>query len=866
MIKQEWAYLRKNKILLLVFLAIIAIPTIYTTLFLGSMWDPYGKVDHLPVAIVNEDKAVTYNGKKLEVGKEMVDSLKDNDSLDFHFVSSKKAKTGLKDGTYYMVITIPENFSANASTVLDEHPKKMELDYETNPGTNYIASKLSETAFNKIRTNVADTVTKTYTETVFDQIVAVGDGMTEAADGSGQIADGTSQLADGNNTITTNLNVLANSSLTFKDGADTLHIGLKQYTDGVAQLTDGSSQLKAGLATLNSGSSSLADGASQLADGSAALTAGLNQYTNGVSSAKSGALKLTANSESLTTGALKLQAGTNQLVEKSDSLNNGITAVSDNIGTIISSIDALSSSAAPSTPETTTEVTTQTTDTSDASSNASDTSEALSDASSQNQALVSAIENSSLSEEEKASLKALASDTQSSIESAATSASATKESIAQISTSKTVTTSASSPSNAASADSLAELRAGLVTIKNAIDDKDTGLAAGIRSYTNGVAQLQAGLNGDGTSANLGLVKGITAYTEGVSTLNTGLTTLTDNSSSLTSGAGSLSTGLAALKQQTPALTSGIGQLYSGAGQLDAGAKTLRSNSSALTSGSSQLSDGAGQISDGAAALADGSATLGSGISQVKDGAETLSSSLSDGADEVNEIHADDETIEMFSSPVDENSSKLTDVKNNGHGMAPYMMSVALWVAGIAFSIMYPLTKYHDRLKSGFSWWASKASVLLVLSIADALLMIGCLHFFNGFTPKEMGKTMFVASLASLAFMSMMYFFNAALGKVGSFLMLIYMVVQLAGSAGTYPVQLSGSFVPNIHAFLPFTYTVDAFRSTIAGGTSITPCIIVLTIMILVFSLLTVLLFEGRARRIKNGKSILPDLLEKLGLA
>ena len=43
MIKQEWAYLRKNKILLLVFLAIIAIPTIYTTLFLGSMWDPYGK-------------------------------------------------------------------------------------------------------------------------------------------------------------------------------------------------------------------------------------------------------------------------------------------------------------------------------------------------------------------------------------------------------------------------------------------------------------------------------------------------------------------------------------------------------------------------------------------------------------------------------------------------------------------------------------------------------------------------------------------------------------------------------------------------------------------------------------------------------
>ena len=81
-------------------------------------------------------------------------------------------------------------------------------------------------------------------------------------------------------------------------------------------------------------------------------------------------------------------------------------------------------------------------------------------------------------------------------------------------------------------------------------------------------------------------------------------------------------------------------------------------------------------------------------------------------------------------------------------------------------------------------------------------------------------------------------FNAALGKVGSFLMLIYMVVQLAGSAGTYPVELSGSFVPDIHSFLPFTYTVDAFRSTIAGGTSIMPCMIMLILITVVFSILT----------------------------
>lgn len=861
MIKQEWAYLRKNKILLLVFLAIIAIPTIYTTLFLGSMWDPYGKVDHLPVAIVNEDKPVTYNDETLEVGNEMVDSLKDNESLDFHFVSSKEAKDGLKNGTYYMVITIPEDFSANASTVLDEHPRKMVLDYETNPGTNYIASKLSETALNKIRTSVADTVTKTYTETVFDQIVTVGEGMTEASDGAGQLADGAIQLADGNNTITTNLNVLANSSLTFKNGADTLHVGLKQYTDGVAQLNDGSKELKDGLSTLNSGASALASGVSQLSSGSSSLAAGLNQYTSGVSTAQAGADTLDKSSISLTAGVAALKTGVDTLVSKNNALNQGVAAISNGLGNIISEIDQMSASI----PETTTEVSAQPIDTSSASANVSAVSDALGTASSNNQALISAIENSSLSEEEKSSLKALANNTQTSIETASSNVSATKDSISELPTSTSSSTT-TTQSGSASSDALSTLKGQLTFMKKQIDDEQTGLASGIKNYTDGVKKIQTGLDGDGTLANPGLVNGIKAYTNGVSTLNTGLTTLNNNSSSLTSGVGQLNSGLTSLNKQTPVLTSGVSQLSNGSAQLYAGTGKLTANSAALINGSSQLSDGAGKISDGAAALADGSSTLGDGISQVKDGADTLASSLADGADEVTSIHADEETTDMFSSPVEDNGSKLTNVKNNGHGMAPYMMSVALWVAGIAFSIMYPLTKYHDQLKSGFSWWASKASVLVILSIADALLMIGCLHFFNGFAPKEMGKTMLVASFASLAFMSIMYFFNAALGKVGSFLMLIYMVVQLAGSAGTYPVELSGSFVPSIHSFLPFTYTVDAFRSTIAGGTSIMPCMIMLILITVVFSVLTVLLFERRAHKIKAGKPTLTDLLEKLGLA
>ena len=149
MLKQEWKSLFHNKILLLVVIVIALIPAIYAGLFLASMWDPYGNVDKLPVAIVNEDEPAEYGDTTLTVGEQLVDNLKENDSLAFNFVDEDVANEGLKNGTYYMVITIPKDFSANAATMMDEQPQKMILNYETNPGTNYIASKLSETALGK---------------------------------------------------------------------------------------------------------------------------------------------------------------------------------------------------------------------------------------------------------------------------------------------------------------------------------------------------------------------------------------------------------------------------------------------------------------------------------------------------------------------------------------------------------------------------------------------------------------------------------------------------------------------------------------------------------------------------------------------
>ena len=133
------------------------------------MWDPYGNLDRLPVAVVNRDVPVTYDGRELAVGQELTEELKTNDALDFCFPEGDRAEQGLKDGTYYMVITIPENFSACAATVTEEKPEKMQLVYEN---------------------SVREEVTKTYARVMFEQIEEAGEGMSEAAEGSGEIRDG----------------------------------------------------------------------------------------------------------------------------------------------------------------------------------------------------------------------------------------------------------------------------------------------------------------------------------------------------------------------------------------------------------------------------------------------------------------------------------------------------------------------------------------------------------------------------------------------------------------------------------------------------------------------------------------------------
>lgn len=788
MIKAEWKNIAKSTWLKIVLCAIMIIPMIYACVFLGSMWDPYGQTDQLPVAVVNKDKEVEYNGSTMDIGKQLSDKLSKNDSMDFNIVSSTKAQKGLKDGKYYMVITIPENFSKNATTLLDDDPQTMMLTYTTNPQTNYIATKMDDSAMAKVKAEISSTVTKTYSKILFKNVKTLSKGFNTAADGSQKLSDGVATASEGNKTITENLNTLASSALVFNDGADSLVKGLSAYTEGVSTAKAGAQQLDNNSATLNNGVAQLKSGSSQLLSAVKAaekqLSDGLNQNAEQLNTLTQKNNEMDESSKQLSQALTQIQAGIddNNLVENNlqaaKKLDSMVSVMTTAIGTMNTNADKLDKLAAAE--------------------------KAKAESIQATQPLLA----------QQLMLQATSHATQ-----AQTLRQVASQLINQVNTSdlKQLTTllygNAEVLKNQSTANAKTqELLAGSQQLATANN-------SAVNSLVSNLKTVQANMKG--TSNSVGMVGAVSQIDEGLGTLQSGLKTY----------------------------TGGVKQVNNGLG-------TLASNNKTLNSGASQLADGALKISSGSNQLAAGSATLGEGLTTIGDGTNTLTSSLKDASKKSN-IKSTNKTYKQMSTPVDTQKKEITNMPNNGHAMAPYMMSVALYVACMALSLMYPFGKGMTTTDSPVKFLLAKATVMVPLSIVQALILYFSLRGFCGFTPARPGLCIAFMLLLSLAFMAFIAFLAIAFGRIGEFIALIVMVFNLGASAGTYPLETAPHWYTVLHPFVPFTYSVNGFRSVIANATAVPTTEILFFVGLLVVSvLLTYLIVRHRS---KTHKVFLPEV-------
>lgn len=324
LIKAELAGIVRDKKLLIPIVAVLFVPILYAGMFLWAFWDPYERLDDLPVAIVNEDEGADFEGSLLNLGDELVTKLEDSNDFDFHFVSWEEGSKGLEQQNYYMLVKIPRDFSSNATTLMDDHPKKLDLVYIPNESFNFLSSQIGETAMLKIQASLQEKITETYAETIFDKITELADGMEQASDGAGKVSDGVSKVNDGSEELRDNLQLLADKSIEFNHGVGKANLGSKDLADGANQLSNGLSALKEGQKQLQTSSQQIMAGNEQLA-------VGITETKEGLSKVQASMPPLVTGTEQLANGSQSLAAGLNEWQKSASDVAVGAQQVNDGI-------------------------------------------------------------------------------------------------------------------------------------------------------------------------------------------------------------------------------------------------------------------------------------------------------------------------------------------------------------------------------------------------------------------------------------------------------------------------------------------------------------------------------------------------------
>ena len=877
---KEWKAIFKKPNFIIVMIGISLIPALYNVIFLSSMWDPYGQLSDLPVAVVNNDKEASYNGNTMSIGKDMVSNLEQNKSLDFHFVDEDEGKKGLEDGDYYMVVTLPSDLSEKAASILTNHPEQMQIDYQTSSGHSFIASKMSDSAMTQLKQNVSANVTESYTKALFQKMGDLKSGLTKAADGSEQLANGASQLAVGSQTLSSNLATLASSSLTFSDGTDQFTKGLTTYVTGVKQLNSGLGTFNDGLQNYTSAVSQVDTGLNQLSSKTPELVAGVNQlntgmksYAGGVSQLNSGLSQFSVGVNAYTSGVDKLSVGTNQLSSQSDTLRDGITQLNkgikeistqlntssqqkEDITQLASSLDELNKALQSVTVSDNTDL--KNTISNDLTNITTLAQTIVTNSQAEQEKTLTNLQATatyqSLTETQKKELtEAVSNNSNSTIESAKailTTAGDLKENLGSInqpvSNLSTLQTKANQLLPIASS-SLTSMSSGFTQLQNAVDNQlvpgSQSIENGVNAYTKGLDTISLGVNQLSeknttlTTSLDQLVSGSTKLTENSSKLTTGLDTLAGKTPELVSGIEKLSNGYNELNQKSQELIAGVDKLQSGSSQ-------LADKSSQLISGASQLESGANKFADGAGKLAEGGTKLTSGLEGLQTGVASLGQGLSNASDQLKSASTESKNAEILSNPLSLSKTDNDQVPVNGVAMSPYMISVALFVAAISTNMIFAKLPSGRHPESRWAWLKSRAEINGIIAVLAGILVYGGVHLI-GLTANHEMRTFILIILTSLVFMSMVTALTTWNSRIGAFFSLILLLLQLASSAGTYPLALTNNFFRAINPWLPMSYSVSGLRQTISMTGNIHHQVIFLAVILALFTGLGMLAYRPK---------------------
>ena len=159
----------------IIIVGLIFLPSMYAWPNILSSWDPYGHTNNIKVAVTSEDEGATVDGKELNLGKSLVEGLKNNKNLDWQFVSNKQqAEDGVRIGDYYASIVVPKNFSQDMTSVSRTEPKRATIEYTVNEKINAISPKITNSGASAIANNISKNFVETANGIIFEKLHEAG--------------------------------------------------------------------------------------------------------------------------------------------------------------------------------------------------------------------------------------------------------------------------------------------------------------------------------------------------------------------------------------------------------------------------------------------------------------------------------------------------------------------------------------------------------------------------------------------------------------------------------------------------------------------------------------------------------------------
>ncbi|MFC7341143.1 YhgE/Pip family protein [Saccharopolyspora griseoalba] len=247
-IRLAWLELRRfrGRLRRLIPIVLITIPLLYGALYLWSNWDPYGRLDQVPVAVVNNDEPVDARGEHIDAGAMFVERLKANDVFAWHFVRPGTARRGLEEGRFYFSIEVPRDFSAKLAAAADGDPQRAHVRMVKNDANGYIVGIMADTVQTRLQEEINAAAHAGYTRALYGEMGRIRERLTTASEATKRLVGGT-ELA--------------------QQGTDGLRRGLAGVRDGTGMVSRGAQDVSSAVEQLDARLNDMADfAAGQLPD------------------------------------------------------------------------------------------------------------------------------------------------------------------------------------------------------------------------------------------------------------------------------------------------------------------------------------------------------------------------------------------------------------------------------------------------------------------------------------------------------------------------------------------------------------------------------------------------------------------------